>query len=114
MLLLDKGHCLRDHSLSAARFKQGDQEFSATSLETLRNFVEMGMGITLLPELAARRPQSRNIKLRRLSQPAPGRQIALIHRKTSAKKAAISRLVDVITGCKLPLRNARVNVPLIL
>lgn len=54
LLLLEKGHCLQLHALSAfpeADAKQ-DDSFAATSLVTLVAMVEEGLGITLLPQLA--------------------------------------------------------------
>lgn len=54
VLLLEDGHCLRDHALTACRLK--DQKklstFSATSLLTLIEMVDADMGITFLPEMA--------------------------------------------------------------
>ncbi|MGA7825739.1 MAG: LysR substrate-binding domain-containing protein, partial [Steroidobacteraceae bacterium] len=56
LLLLEDGHCLRDQALEVcARAGVSDsQDFRATSLETLRQMVATGAGVTLLPELAAR------------------------------------------------------------
>ena len=56
LLLLEDGHCLRDQALeicSGADLHE-KQDFRATSLETLRQMVAAGVGITLLPELAGR------------------------------------------------------------
>ena len=56
LLLLEDGHCLRDQALdicSGAGVHE-KQDFRATSLETLRQMVAAGVGITLLPELAGR------------------------------------------------------------
>src|SRR5919109_1352612 len=55
LLLLEDGHCLRDQALdicSGADVHE-KQDFRATSLETLRQIVAAGVGITLLPELAS-------------------------------------------------------------
>jgi LysR family hydrogen peroxide-inducible transcriptional activator len=56
MLLLEDGHCLRDQALEicAGTSLHEKQDFRATSLETLRQMVAAGVGITLLPELAGR------------------------------------------------------------
>jgi LysR family hydrogen peroxide-inducible transcriptional activator len=54
LLLLKDGHCLRDHALAALR-RLADQrlaEFEATSLPTLVQMVDNGLGTTLLPTLA--------------------------------------------------------------
>src|SRR5262249_47231312 len=59
VLLLEEGHCLRDQALSicsraGARDAALDGDFRATSIETLRQMVAGGMGLTLLPALALR------------------------------------------------------------
>lgn len=55
LLLLEDGHCLRDHALSACDIQLPRQRktFSATSLQTLIEMVRAGMGMTLLPAMAA-------------------------------------------------------------
>lgn len=54
LLLLEEGHCLRDHALEACEFlgKAENIELKATSLETVRYMVMSGQGVTLLPSLA--------------------------------------------------------------
>ena len=58
VLLLEEGHCLRDQALSVCRLTGASERrgFRATSLETLRQMVAAGVGITLLPELAVQPP----------------------------------------------------------
>jgi LysR family hydrogen peroxide-inducible transcriptional activator len=55
LLLLEDGHCLRDQALDicAGSDVHEKQDFRATSIETLRQMVAAGVGITLLPELLA-------------------------------------------------------------
>ena len=55
LLLLEDGHCLRDQALEVcSRIRvHEDQDYRATSLETLRQMVAAGHGVTLLPQLAA-------------------------------------------------------------
>lgn len=54
MLLLEQGHCLRDHALEACRLtnQQVSLSFEATSLQTIVPMVANGIGITLLPKMA--------------------------------------------------------------
>jgi LysR family transcriptional regulator, hydrogen peroxide-inducible genes activator len=54
LLLLKDGHCLRDHALAACRLadRRVTEGFEATSLPTLVQMVDNGLGITLLPTLA--------------------------------------------------------------
>jgi LysR family hydrogen peroxide-inducible transcriptional activator len=57
LLLLEDGHCLRDQALAACSRVdvRESQDYRATSLETLRQMVAAGLGVTLLPELATHR-----------------------------------------------------------
>lgn len=54
LLLLEDGHCLRDHALEVCHLlgRAENMELRASSLETLRHMVMAGQGVTLLPELA--------------------------------------------------------------
>jgi len=88
VLLLEDGHCLRDQALEVCS-RVGATErggFRATSLETLRQMVGAGVGVTLLPELAVRPPVAspEGITLLRLADPVPNRRIAMVWRAGSA------------------------------
>jgi LysR family hydrogen peroxide-inducible transcriptional activator len=67
------------------------QDFRATSLETLRQMVATGAGVTLLPELASRNTHGagRDVILRPFADPKPLRYIGAIWRKTTARRPAI-------------------------
>jgi len=54
VLLLEDGHCLRDHALAACDIRNSDQIscFSATSLQTLLQMVVADLGITFVPAMA--------------------------------------------------------------
>lgn len=100
VLLLDEGHCLRDQALSLCNLV-GAQErsgFRATSLETLRQMVASGTGVTLLPRLAtsAPVPDSADIALVPLEAPVPKRTIAMYWRSTSAFADFLMRFADVL------------------
>jgi LysR family transcriptional regulator, hydrogen peroxide-inducible genes activator len=100
LLLLEDGHCLRDQALevcSRAGVRE-QQDFRATSLETLRQMVATGAGITLLPELAGRGAyrSARGVVLRPFARPAPVRHVGALWRKTSARRAAVDALTRVI------------------
>ena len=84
VLLLDDGHCLRDHALSvcnAAGARESEQ-VRATSLGTLAHMVAHGLGITLLPEMAVgvESAAAEGLVVRPFSKPAPGRKIGLVWR----------------------------------
>ena len=54
LLLLEDGHCLREHALSACHLKRTEKinSFSASSLHTLVQMVNNDLGVTFLPEMA--------------------------------------------------------------
>jgi LysR family hydrogen peroxide-inducible transcriptional activator len=86
LLLLEDGHCLRDHALSACSLPTARvDEFGATSLFTLTRLVEAGYGATLLPKIAVDAGLCENAKLavRPLRSPVPARQIGLAWRRNA-------------------------------
>jgi LysR family transcriptional regulator, hydrogen peroxide-inducible genes activator len=100
LLLLEDGHCLRDQALevcSQAGLHE-KQDFRATSLETLRQMVATGAGITLLPELASRGAygNARGVAIRPFTRPAPIRRVGAVWRKTSARRAAVDAVCKII------------------
>jgi LysR family hydrogen peroxide-inducible transcriptional activator len=100
LLLLEEGHCLRDQALEVCN-RVGvheKQDFRATSLETLRQMVATGSGVTLLPELASRGAYgaARGVVIRPFARPAPVRHIGAIWRKTTARHPAIAAVCDVL------------------
>jgi len=100
LLLLEEGHCLRDQALEVCSLAgAGEKEgFRATSLETLRQMVAAGVGVTLLPMLAVKPPvsPSENIRLLAFRDPPPSRRLALVWRKSSAMGAFLQQLAGVL------------------
>lgn len=100
LLLLEEGHCLRDQALEVCHLAgAGEKEgFRATSLETLRQMVAAGVGVTLLPMLAVKPPvsPSENIRLLAFRDPPPTRRLAMVWRKTSAMGAFLHELAAVL------------------
>ncbi|CAA9310620.1 MAG: Hydrogen peroxide-inducible genes activator _ OxyR [uncultured Lysobacter sp.] len=88
LLLLEEGHCLREQALDVCRLAGGDERdgFRATSLETLRQMVAAGVGMTLLPMLSVQPPVpvSADIALLPFEGEAPHRRIAMVWRRSSA------------------------------
>ncbi|MEM9590830.1 MAG: hydrogen peroxide-inducible genes activator [Pseudomonadota bacterium] len=91
LLLLEEGHCLRDQALSYCQMMTPDlrQSFGASSLTTIMQMVANGYGVTLLPEMAAAIEvhPSDHIRLLRFAAPEPKREIGLVWRKSSPRKA---------------------------
>ncbi|MEF9977399.1 MAG: DNA-binding transcriptional regulator OxyR [Thermomonas sp.] len=100
LLLLEDGHCLRDQALDVCRLSGAHEKsgFRATSLETLRQMVAAGVGVTLLPALSVHAPivQPAGIRLVNFSDPAPSRRIGLVWRKSSAMDAFLQQLADAV------------------
>ena len=100
LLLLEDGHCLRDQALdvcSRVDVKE-NEDYRATSLETLRQMVAAGLGITLLPELATRGPfgSGQAITVKSFSRPVPTRTVGAVWRKSSSRAEAMNAICDVI------------------
>ncbi len=102
LMLLEEGHCLRDHALAAcgAREVASVDGIEATSLLTLVQMVASGMGVALLPELAVHSGLLDNLALksRPLAPPAPERTIALVTRSTCAHMAEFEAIAKVIAA----------------
>jgi LysR family transcriptional regulator, hydrogen peroxide-inducible genes activator len=100
LLLLEDGHCLRDQALDicSGTGAHEKQDFRATSLETLRQMVAAGVGITLLPELAGRGAYgaARGVVIRPFAKPVPTRTIGAVWRKSSARRDVILALTTHI------------------
>ena len=66
VLLLEEGHCLRDHALEACKIRntQKVQPFAASSLLTLVEMVDADLGITFLPEMARDSTLLKNTRVR--------------------------------------------------
>ncbi|MDP9084252.1 MAG: LysR substrate-binding domain-containing protein [Pseudomonadota bacterium] len=100
LLLLEDGHCLRDQALEVcSRVDVHEAEdFRATSLETLRQMVVAGLGITLLPELAVESPfgSQRGLTVRQFAKPAPSRTVGAVWRKSSTRAAAVAAVSEVV------------------
>jgi LysR family hydrogen peroxide-inducible transcriptional activator len=100
LLLLEEGHCLRDHTLKACkRSELADHDgIEATSLLTLVQMVESDLGLALLPEMAVKSGLLKQTKLiaRPLTAPAPKRKIALVARPSTARIEEFNALVNAI------------------
>ena len=100
LLLLEDGHCLRHQALEVCALAGAGEKdgFRATSLETLRQMVAAGVGITLLPMLAIKPPVSASpdLALVAFKAPAPSRRIAMVWRRSSAMGGFLQQLAQVL------------------
>ncbi|OYY77094.1 MAG: DNA-binding transcriptional regulator OxyR, partial [Hydrogenophilales bacterium 16-62-9] len=106
LLLLDEGHCLRDQALDVCGARSpGREEVRATSLETLRQMVGMGLGVTLLPALsvdAGPRIGKKSVEIRPFRKPVPGRTIGLVWRKRAPFPETFERLAATLKASLPP------------
>lgn len=105
LLLLEDGHCLRDHALSVCRQNAGGQaagtlgaQVAATSLTTLVNMVAGGLGVSLLPRLAVENGLhiESAVALRPFAEPVVGRSIGVAWRAGSAREAEARVIAGVL------------------
>jgi LysR family hydrogen peroxide-inducible transcriptional activator len=90
-----------------------DQDYRATSLETLRQMVAADVGITLLPTLAVKPPvpRSESLALLPFTGRAPSRRIALAWRKTTALAPFLQQLAKVIRDLPAGLLDPNLAAP---
>jgi LysR family hydrogen peroxide-inducible transcriptional activator len=100
LLMLEDGHCLRDHALAACRLEQGrrNERFQATSLAMLTQMVAAGLGLTLLPEMAVAREvlPDGGVTVRPLAGGRPARTLALAWRPGAARAADYHLLAEAL------------------
>ena len=103
LILLEDGHCLRDHALAACGLnppKASDEEsFAATSLPTLVQMVSSGLGVTFLPAMAveAGLTDHAQVTVRPLAAAHASREIVVAWRAGSSR-AAEGRLLAEVFG----------------
>ena len=101
MLVLEDGHCFRNHVLNLCQTNQNPKQFGlkSGSIETLINLANQGLGMTLLPYLHTLelREDQKN-QLLKFPEPAPAREISLIHSKNQLKLPVIEALRNTILG----------------
>jgi LysR family hydrogen peroxide-inducible transcriptional activator len=107
LLLLEDGHCLRNHALAACSLEGARRNagYQGTSLHTLVQMVANGLGLTLVPQMALRAGILRglDVSVRPLDGAAPYRRIGLVWRKTSGRKETFRRLSGALTACMAEL-----------
>ena len=90
LLLLEEGHCFRDQAIAVCKLAPGaagersGEIMEGSSLSTLVQMVGAGIGVTLIPEMAAEvEGRSAPVVLHRLPAPRPGRRIGLVWRRSN-------------------------------
>lgn len=105
LLLLEGGHCLRDHALAACRLSDRTvkEVFQSTSLPTLVSMVAGGLGLTLLPRMAVARELAgrADLVVRPFEKHHPMRTIALCWRTAAAQGDNYAKLAKAWAGAKI-------------
>ena len=97
LMLLEDGHCLKDHILDACNIDSSSQySLKASSLNTLIQLVKGKMGTTLVPEMALKElvGNKKDLSISHLDEPGPHREIALIIRPNYAGMESVKILID--------------------
>ncbi|GMV69989.1 MAG: transcriptional regulator [Pseudomonadota bacterium] len=111
VLLLGEGHCFRNQVLQACPRcvpdkpeRRPQQDFEGASLETLRQMVASGLGVSVLPRTAALSFPALEglLQVKPFAGSAPQRRVALAWRRSFPRPAAIDALQRAIRACELP------------
>ena len=101
LLILEDGHCFRNHVLNLCEINEKKLkrfDLKSGGFETLIHLADAGLGMTILPYLnAIGLPKEKQINLKYFKEPAPAREISLIHSKSQLKLSIISALKSVIS-----------------
>lgn len=98
LMLLEEGHCLRDQALEICSQYDLDEEqaFRSTGLETLRQMVKAGSGLTLMPRIAIPEGPEGDIRYVPFEAPVPSREIGLFWRRSSSRVLLLERLSELL------------------
>ncbi|MGF1544485.1 MAG: hydrogen peroxide-inducible genes activator [Parvularculaceae bacterium] len=99
LLLLEDGHCLREHAMEACKLRDpGRSAYGATSLFTLTQMVQAGLGATLLPKIAvdAGLADAAGLGVAPVARPAPARRIGVAWRTGSGRQDEATRIAALL------------------
>lgn len=104
LLLLEDGHCLKDHALAACNRPEirAEATMLGTSLHTVVQMVDNGLGITILPEMAidAGILEHTSLVARPLAAAEAVRHVALVWRRASPRESDFRLLADVLAAAR--------------
>ena len=100
LMLLEEGHCLRDHALSACPIgeRKNDHRLKASSLPTLVEMVSADLGFTLLPEIAIHTNMIKanpDLAVKEI-EAGPSRTLALVTRKSTPLQSEFDVLLQIL------------------
>ncbi len=112
LLLLRSGNCFRDQVMEACPACKSEtfsrntiqKTLEGSSIETIRQMVAAGSGVTVLPSTSIIDEQGVNslLSFRPFTRPVPEREIAIAYRNSYPRKKLVELLREVIIDCKLP------------
>ena len=110
LLLLSSGNCFRDQVMQTCAGARRainaglQQSLEGSSLETIRQMVASGVGVTVLPSTAAesRTADTKLTATKNFAAPEPSRRIALAWRKSFPRVRAVEAVRAALLACKLP------------
>jgi LysR family hydrogen peroxide-inducible transcriptional activator len=108
-ILLNVGHCFRDQVLdSCPELNRSDSQITRTSsLETVRNMVASGLGVSVLPRDALTpKYHSQLVVPIPFTRPTPSRRVALAYRKSFPRPAAVAAIRESVAACRAPAKPA--------
>lgn len=100
LLFLEEGHCLRDQAVEVclqSGVAAGEANARAASLSTIVQLVSAGLGMTFLPDSAVKvETRGAHLGVARFADPAPGRSIVLVHRRSSTRTEEFEDLAEIL------------------
>ncbi|HZQ73463.1 MAG TPA: hydrogen peroxide-inducible genes activator [Burkholderiales bacterium] len=108
LLLLGEGHCFRDQVLDLCHTVRGKDRspiaktVEGGSLETIRQMVAGGVGITVLPGTSVSGAAGDIVRVVPFAKPVPTRRVGLAWRRSFPRPEAIEALRKGILACNLP------------
>jgi LysR family transcriptional regulator, hydrogen peroxide-inducible genes activator len=115
LLLLEDGHCLREHALEACQLRDSEVSipYQATSLNTIVQMVANGIGVTLLPKMALGTPilSGTDVVVREFSERRVDRAIGLMWRRKTPRRAEFHLLGEFIARCQAAQKDQPSVIP---
>src|SRR6187402_618448 len=110
LLVLNNGHCFRDQVLEACPGQSNTalpEGRAGSSLETIRNMVASGLGISVVPQTAlTSRYATKLLKVVPFTSPVPSRKVAIAWRTSFDRPAAVDVIAEAVQAVKLPVKKA--------
>ncbi len=117
LLLLRSGNCFRDQVMEACPACRSDtfsknsiqKTLEGSSLDTIRQMVAAGSGVTVLPVTSINtEPELDNLlEFRPITKPVPHREVALAYRNSYPRQSLVSLVINTIKDCELEGVNIR-------